>query len=170
MQIFYKQTRVGRDGRPFTLRKLRTMDELGNVTRPRLRRSGLDELPQLWNIIRRDMNIFGPRPELPEIHMRCSLALGETWDSRTRVRPGLLSLAGVAGEIRTARRYELQVKAEQAVLDNVQIDSGWRVRLAILRRLPAALVVGQQSEGRTNEQVHRHEPGLPATRATLPAA
>jgi len=144
--MLYRQERVGRDGVPFTILKFRTMDEDGNVTRPMLRRSGLDELPQVVNILRGDMAVFGPRPEVPSVHARMSIALGQTWDDRLRVKPGLLSLASVVGGIRTADRFALHVKAEQAVLDNVMIDSGWRVRWAILRRLPSSMLRGQRTE------------------------
>src|SRR5262249_36864249 len=80
--VLYRQTRIGLRGRPFTIIKFRTMREdaerdLGAVWSvphdPRctsvgyyLRRSGLDELPQLWNILRGEMSLVGPRPERPE--------------------------------------------------------------------------------------------------------
>ncbi len=80
--VLYRQTRVGLDGHRFTIIKFRTMLEqaerdLGAIwsvpNDPRctgigyyLRRSGFDELPQLWNILRGDMSLVGPRPERPE--------------------------------------------------------------------------------------------------------
>jgi len=80
--VFYRQTRVGLGGRRFTILKFRSMGEeaeslLGAIWSvphdPRctrvgrlLRRSGLDELPQLWNVLRGDMSLVGPRPERPE--------------------------------------------------------------------------------------------------------
>lgn len=104
----YSQTRVGRHGRLFTIYKIRTMrnrceDGTGAVwCKPRdsritfigriLRKTHIDELPQLWNILRGDMSLVGPRPERPEFIPDLELALPR-YTERLLVRPGLTGLA-----------------------------------------------------------------------------
>ncbi|HBI43175.1 MAG TPA: hypothetical protein DDY78_10015 [Planctomycetales bacterium] len=107
---FYSQTRLGRGGRAFTLYKTRTMAhdcEKGSGARwstpgdPRITRVGaflrkthLDELPQLWNVLRGDMSLVGPRPERPEFIPALERALPHYRD-RLAVRPGVTGLAQV---------------------------------------------------------------------------
>jgi len=104
---FYGQTRIGRHGTPFTLYKLRSMrpvPELTSsithgsgdprITRPGrwLRRTKLDELPQLYNVLRGDMSLVGPRPEVPEF-----VALyTEEQREVLRVRPGITDPVSLA--------------------------------------------------------------------------
>ena len=107
--VLFKQTRVGKDGRDFELLKLRTMvvgaESQGagyavdrgdaRITRVGriLRRTSLDELPQLWNVIRGDMSVIGPRPTL-----RYQV---ERYDERQRRRldvlPGITGWAQIHG-------------------------------------------------------------------------
>jgi len=108
--VVYRQTRVGKDGADFELLKLRTM-VVGAETKgagaavnrgdPRitrvgrvLRRLSLDELPQLWNVIRGEMSLIGPRPERPEFipHLEEAFPL---YRLRREVRPGVTGLAQV---------------------------------------------------------------------------
>lgn len=105
--IFYKQQRVGKDGKPFTLYKFRTMvtdaeKEVGPVLASRddprvtkigrlMRRTRLDELPQLLNVLRGDMSLVGPRPERPHF-VKQHKALHEL---RLAVKPGLTGLAQI---------------------------------------------------------------------------
>ena len=95
----FRQNRIGKDARVFTIYKFRTMVSdapaysykvaIGDARITRvgawLRRSGLDELPQLWNVLRGDMSLIGPRPELPFI-----VEQHQGWDHpRFSVRPGI---------------------------------------------------------------------------------
>jgi exopolysaccharide biosynthesis polyprenyl glycosylphosphotransferase len=108
--VLYRQTRVGEAGRRFTIYKLRSM----GVTAERpgepvyaqqddprvtgvgrfLRRTHLDELPQLWNVLKGEMSIVGPRPERPEFVAMLEKEV-PYWSRRLLVRPGLTGWAQV---------------------------------------------------------------------------
>jgi lipopolysaccharide/colanic/teichoic acid biosynthesis glycosyltransferase len=106
----YTQTRVGVDGRLFTIWKLRSMiHNCESLTGPRwsmpgdprvtligafLRASHLDELPQLFNVLRGEMSLIGPRPERPEFVPELERELPGYWQ-RLTVRPGVTGLAQV---------------------------------------------------------------------------
>jgi exopolysaccharide biosynthesis polyprenyl glycosylphosphotransferase len=108
----FRQTRLGEGGRHFTILKFRTMREDAEADGapawaaeddPRatavgrlLRRTRLDELPQLWNVLRGDMSIVGPRPERPEYLELLSDAV-PFWTSRHLLRPGITGWAQVTG-------------------------------------------------------------------------
>jgi lipopolysaccharide/colanic/teichoic acid biosynthesis glycosyltransferase len=146
--VLYRQTRVGRDGLDFELLKLRTMvvgaEKLGagyavdqgdpRITRVGriLRRTSIDELPQLWNILRGDMSVIGPRPTL-----RYQV---EQYDEHQRrrldIRPGLTGWAQVQGRasLPWADRIELDVWYVE--------NRSARVDLEILLRTPLALFRG----------------------------
>jgi lipopolysaccharide/colanic/teichoic acid biosynthesis glycosyltransferase len=99
----FRQTQCGLEGRVFTVMKFRTCGHrraLGEADDQRtpaigrvLRASSLDELPQLWNILREDMSLIGPRPTLPEQVARYS----DHDRGRLAVRPGLTGWAQVNG-------------------------------------------------------------------------
>ena len=151
--VLYRQTRVGKDGVDFELFKLRTMvvgaERLGagyavdrgdpRITRAGriLRRLSLDELPQLWNVMRGDMSIIGPRPTL-----RYQV---DQYDERQRhrldVRPGITGWAQIHGRARLswAERIELD-------LWYVEHRSPF-VDLKILLRTPRALFGGTYKGG-----------------------
>jgi sugar transferase EpsL len=118
--LLFRQTRPGYQGRPFVMYKFRTMTDARNedgglypdaqrltpVGR-QIRRLSLDELPELWNVIRGDMSLVGPRPLLMEYLPLYS----EEQARRHEVRPGLTGLAQVSGrnELSWGRKFELDV-------------------------------------------------------------
>jgi lipopolysaccharide/colanic/teichoic acid biosynthesis glycosyltransferase len=105
--IFFRQIRVGRGGRPFSIYKFRTMVESGPSALPKigvgepgsvtpvgrvLRRTKLDELPQLINVLAGTMNLVGPRPEIPEFVAKYS---AEDQRIVLSVAPGLTDFASI---------------------------------------------------------------------------
>jgi exopolysaccharide biosynthesis polyprenyl glycosylphosphotransferase len=121
--VLYQQRRVGRYGQPFTMVKFRTMHaeaerETGPVLAaendPRitwlgrwLRAARIDELPQLWNVLRGDMSFVGPRPERPEFVGRFEREI-QGYAERYKVRPGLTGYAQVNGEYHTSPSTKLK--------------------------------------------------------------
>jgi lipopolysaccharide/colanic/teichoic acid biosynthesis glycosyltransferase len=146
--VFYRQRRVGRDGAEFELVKLRTM-EVGAEHRgagfavdegdPRitrvgrwLRRLSIDEVPQLWNVVRGEMSLIGPRPTLAYQVERYT----PRQRKRLEVKPGITGWAQIHGRARLPweDRIELDVWY-------VEHRSPW-LDLKILARTPRALFAG----------------------------
>ncbi len=146
--ILYRQTRVGKDGADFELLKLRTMivgaESQGagfavdrgdaRITRTGriLRRLSLDELPQLWNVVRGEMSVIGPRPTL-----RYQVdAYDERQLQRLDVKPGITGWAQIHGRasLPWAERIELDLWYVR--------HHDWKTDLLILLRTPIALFGG----------------------------
>jgi exopolysaccharide biosynthesis polyprenyl glycosylphosphotransferase len=157
--VVFRQRRAGRDGDPFTMVKFRTMvadaeqrlpelvdlqslDEPAfkipddpRVTRSGrwLRRTSVDELPQLWNVLRGDMSLVGPRPEEESV-----VALyDERQRGRLAVKPGLTGPMQVYG--RSDLTFEERLAMERDYLDNLSLLTD----LEILLRTPRAMVRGE---------------------------
>jgi exopolysaccharide biosynthesis polyprenyl glycosylphosphotransferase len=157
--VFFRQRRAGKDGEPFTMVKFRTMvndaeqrlPELVDVASleqpafkipddPRVTRSGrglrrtsVDELPQLWNVLRGEMSLVGPRPEEESV-----VALyDERQRGRLAVKPGMTGPMQVYG--RSDLTFEERLAMERDYLDNLSLLTD----LAILLRTPRAMVRGE---------------------------
>jgi lipopolysaccharide/colanic/teichoic acid biosynthesis glycosyltransferase len=146
--VFYRQRRVGRHEQEFELVKLRTMvvgaEQQGagfavNVGDPRitrvgrlLRRLSIDELPQLWNVVRGDMSLIGPRPTLAYQVERYT----PRQRRRLEVKPGITGWAQIHG--RAALPWEDRIELDVWYVEN---RSPW-VDLKILVRTPRALLGG----------------------------
>ncbi|MGN6258467.1 MAG: sugar transferase [Solirubrobacterales bacterium] len=157
--VFFRQRRAGKDGAPFTMVKFRTMvadaeqrlPELVDIESldqpafkipddPRITRSGrwlrrtsIDELPQLWNVLRGEMSLVGPRPE----EERVVALYDERQRGRLAVKPGVTGPMQVYG--RSDLTFEERLAMERDYLDNLSLLTD----LAILLRTPRALVRGE---------------------------
>lgn len=155
--ILFRQTRVGRYGRPFTCLKFRTMAmdaervlgddpelaaEFAKVYKIRhdprvtrigsvLRKLSLDEVPQLWNVIRGEMSLVGPRPLLAD---ELRTKYGPAASQVVSVRPGLTGLWQVSG--RSAMSYEERVQLDVSYVERRSI----LLDLWIIARTPIALL------------------------------
>ena len=154
--VFYRAKRVGRYGKPFTLYKFRTMvvdaeERKAELTQyneadgpifkmrndPRLtrlggflRRTSLDELPQLWNVLRDEMSLVGPRPQLP-----AEVAQYEDWHyRRLEVKPGLTGLWQVLG--RSDISFDEMVRLDIYYAENWSPGMDLRI---LLETIPAVL-------------------------------
>lgn len=163
----FRQKRVGRHGHIFTLYKLRTMraSESGpQVTKgndPRITNSGrflrktkLDELPTFWNVLKGDMAMVGPRPEVPR-YVKLEDPL---WQKVLAVRPGITDpvtvhlrseeelLAQVGGDTEEYYLTELQPQKMKGYLDYLQTRN-WRTDLTVLWGTLVAVMVSHRKAG-----------------------
>ena len=152
LPVLYRGERVGRGGRIFTIVKFRTLkrdaearlgpylgEELVLRTRAettrvgrRLRAAQLDELPQLWNVLRGDMSFVGPRPIRPRFFEQLAGELAAYWQ-RLVVRPGLTGFAQVRGAYEASMAEKLAHDLEWIADRSVRLylrtlfATGWRV-------------------------------------------
>jgi lipopolysaccharide/colanic/teichoic acid biosynthesis glycosyltransferase len=146
--VIYRQRRVGKDGVEFELLKVRTMVEgaerIGagyavdkgdpRITRTGriLRRLSIDELPQLWNVVRGDMSVIGPRPTLSYQVERYT----PRQRRRLEVKPGITGWAQIHG--RATVPWEDRIELDVWYVDH----RSPRIDLEILARTPLALFAG----------------------------
>jgi lipopolysaccharide/colanic/teichoic acid biosynthesis glycosyltransferase len=138
--VLFRQSRPGKDGRLFTLNKFRTMlPDDGRADAERLtplgralRRYSLDELPQLWNVLRGDMSWVGPRPLLPEY-----LPLYSPEQARRHeVRPGITGWAQVNG--RNAQSWEERLRMDVWYVDHRSFGLDLRILWLTVARVISA--------------------------------
>ena len=138
-EILFRQRRAGRGGRPFTIYKFRTMvqdaprSSLGTycyrddprITRAgrALRKTSLDELPQLWNVLKGDMSFVGPRPDLLHHVERYTPAQRR----RLSMRPGITGWAQVRG--RNSIPWERRIELDLEYIDGWSLARDLRVVL-----------------------------------------
>jgi hypothetical protein len=130
--VLYRGLRLGREKKPFLMYKLRTLridanritgGELLNHTHDLtipggqiLRDTRLDELPQLWNVVRGEMRFVGPRPERPEVYaLKCREIPG--YEQRFSVLPGLIGISQLFTPHGTPKRY-------RTLIDNAMLEGG----------------------------------------------
>ena len=152
LPLFYRGERVGRGGRIFEMLKFRTLsrgaearlgpylgEELVRRTRAEttalggwLRATQLDEIPQLWNVLRGDMSLVGPRPIRPRFFVELANDLPAYWQ-RLVVRPGLTGFAQVRRGYETSMAEKLAHDLEWIADRSVRlylytvVATGWRV-------------------------------------------
>lgn len=133
--VIFKQPRPGKDGRVFTLYKFRSMrcvdESRGWITDAdrltpfgaRLRSTSLDELPSLWNVLRGEMSLVGPRPLLVDYLDKYTASQAR----RHEVRPGITGLAQVRG--RNALSWDEKFELDLWYVDNQSIRVDTRILL-----------------------------------------
>ena len=140
--VLFKQTRPGLNGKPFEMVKFRTMldayDDEGNLLPNELRHTkfgnflrstSLDELPELWNVLKGDMSLVGPRPLLTDY-----LPLyNEEQARRHDVRPGITGWAQVNG--RNAISWEEKFKLDTWYVDNQSLLLDLKIILMTLKKV-----------------------------------
>lgn len=161
--VFYGQRRTAEFGDTFYVYKFRTMSPGGEKTTPgderdritrvgrTLRRTHLDEIPQLWSILRGQMSVVGPRATWTdeETHLEATAGM---WRKRWFVKPGLTGLAQINGatsrDPETKLRYDLQYVREQSFWTDVELvlRQFWAVGVDLVTHLRNATTDGTDSD------------------------
>jgi lipopolysaccharide/colanic/teichoic acid biosynthesis glycosyltransferase len=143
--VFFQQTRIGRHGRPFRMWKLRSMVREAASVGPHftvsgdtritrvgqvIRRTSIDELPQIFNVLAGDMSLVGPRPNVPA---QRDLYSDEEWRLRCSVRPGITGLAQATLRSSATHEQTLGMDLRYAREAGVWLDI--RIMWLTLRRL-----------------------------------
>ncbi len=154
--VIFRQERCGLNGRRFTFYKFRSMCENAEELKPALahlnrkttafkipndprltpvgkllRKFSIDEWPQLWNVVKGDMSLVGPRPAVPE-----EVDQYKRWQRRRlRMRPGLTCLWAVAG--RDALDFDTWMRMDMQYIDNWSLALDWKI---ILRTIPKVIL------------------------------
>ncbi len=159
---FYKQVRLTENGKKFEILKFRSMcvnaesDGIARLAGEKdaritpvgkiIRACRIDELPQLFNILKGDMSIVGPRPERPEIAAQYEEELPD-FKLRLQVRAGLTGLAQVYGRYNTEPYYKLQM--DLLYINEMSFVNDWRLMFATIK----ILFVKESTSGMTDGQV-----------------
>ena len=154
--VFYRQNRLTQDGRVFSICKFRTMvQDAEKDTGARLasdnddrvlpvgkflRRTRLDELPQLWNILKGEMSVVGPRPERPELAEKIEEEIPE-FHYRLKVKAGLTGFAQIYGKYNTSSYDKLKLDLSYIRKYSVFLD----LKLIILT--PKIMFMKESTEG-----------------------
>ena len=147
--VFYRQERVGANGRTFVMWKFRTMrkdaeaetgpvwtvdgDDRRTSVGAVLRRTSLDELPQIWNVIKGDMSLVGPRPERPTFVDEFSAEF-PWYQFRHRIRPGITGWAQSQG-LRGNTALDSRIDSDNWYIENWSLWLDLRILLVTLREL-----------------------------------
>ena len=158
--VFYKQTRLTKDGKTFEIYKFRTMIQnaekysgavLASEHDPRilpvgrlLRATRLDELPQIFNILKGEMSIVGPRPERPELAAEIEKEIPE-FSYRLKVKAGLTGYAQVYGKYNTTSYDKLKLDLTYIRNYSIFLD------LKLIFMTPKIMLLKESTEGVKNE-------------------
>lgn len=140
--IIFKQERSGKNGKPYYMYKFRSMsdqrDENGELLPDEqrlgkfgktLRSTSLDELPSLWNVVRLDISLVGPR----SLYLKYNALYNERQARRLEVRPGITGLAQVNG--RNAISWEKRFEYDVEYVDNISFLGDWKIMLETVSKV-----------------------------------